>query len=461
MNITLIQPFTGGTDVEPPHSLACIFAALDKAGHNCTLIDLQQCKVRERWEEIFKNIPVDLVGLTGMTPQINDVHEIAGRAAALRPDAKIILGGVHGTLLPEQTLNEFPFFDILVIGEGEETIVELVSRIEGRLPYGDVRGIAYRKAGSVVITPPRPRITNLDSLPNHHGYYDFDFYLKNNSFETSDKAISLIVSRGCPYNCQFCATRNFWTLKYSNKSVARTIEEIRGVMSLGAEYIKFRDSTFIINKKWVREFCERVIKEKLRFRWAANARVDLVDYDLFRLMKKAGLDTVCFGVESGSQRMLDFYGKGVTIEQIEKAFVICKRLRLRTGAYYMLGALTETREEMDATFRLAKKLNATWNWCFLFMPLPGSELYQYYIDQGFTFDYSRIRSDRAAFSSAGYSIAELEEKRARWYQELNKRPTRLASGINAVLDVRSIYDLKRVMRKVRRFCGHALRRLPV
>ncbi|MBI5235110.1 MAG: B12-binding domain-containing radical SAM protein [Deltaproteobacteria bacterium] len=461
MNITLIQPFTGGTDVEPPHSLACIFAALDKAGHRCTLIDLQQCKVRERWEEIFKNTPVDLVGLTGMTPQVQDAHEIAARVKASRPDVRIILGGVHATLLPEQTLKEFPFFDILVIGEGEDTVVELSSRLEDRLPYDDVAGIAYRKDGSIVITPPRPRITNLDSLPDHHAYYDFDFYLKNNSFETSDKAISLIVSRGCPYNCQFCATRNFWTLKYNNKSVDKALGEIRGVMRRGAEYIKFRDSTFVINKKWVREFCERIIKEKLRFRWAANARVDLVDYDLFKLMKKAGLDTICFGVESGSQRMLDFYGKGVTIEQIEKAFAVCKRLRLRTGAYYMLGALTETREEMDATFRLAKRLNAAWSWCFLFMPLPGSELYQYYIDQGCTFDYSRIRSDKAAFSSAGYSIAELEEKRAGWYQELNKRPNRLSSGINALLDVRSIYDLRRVTRKVRRFCGRMLRRLPV
>lgn len=447
MNIALIQPFTG-VDVEPPKSLACIAAVLDRAGHKVRLIDLQICKVRQEWEAIFNSEPVDMVGITAMTPQVKEARAVAERVKTMLPDVPIVLGGVHATLLPRQTLQEFNCFDILVIGEGEETAIELASRLEKREPLADVSGIAYRSNGDVAITPRRPRMLDLDSLPNHHDYYDFDFYLKHNTYEFSRKSACLIISRGCPFSCSFCATNNFWTRKYICKSVDGVIDEIRYVLKRGAEDIKFRDSTFIINKKWVHEFCEKIIKQKLRFKWAVNARIDLVDYDLFRHMKKAGLDSVFFGVESGSQRILDFYKKGITIEQTEKAFEICHKLRICTGAYFMLGALPETREDMELTYQFAKKLRATFSFVFVFMPLPGSELYQHYIDQGYKFDYNNIRSDKANFSSAGFTLEELESMRDRWYHDFNKRPPFIIRGLNALRDIRSFYDLKRTVKKV-------------
>lgn len=450
MNITLIQPFTGGVDIEPPHSLACIAAVLDQAGHRVRLIDLQICEVHKQWEAILNAETVELVGITAMTSQVKQAHDVAERVKTIMPDIPVIIGGVHATLLPEQTLQEFQAFDINVIGEGEETIVELVSRLEHKEPLTDVSGIAYRSNGEVIITQPRPRIRELDSLPNHHKYYDFNFYLNNNSFEVTDRSISLIVSRGCPYSCRFCATKSFWTRKYMCKSTEGVINEIRYVMKRGAEYMKFRDSTFTINEKWIHEFCDKILKEKLRFKWAVNARVNQIDHELLRHMKKAGLDTVCFGVESGSQKMLDFYGKGITLEQTEKAFEICRKLRIRTGAYYMLGALPETREEMELTYQFAKKLKATYSWAFLFMPLPGSELYQYYIDQGYHFNYNDIRSDKAVFPSAGLTIDELEAMRSKWYEDLNPRPNLFIRRINSMLEIRSFYDLKRVWRKVAR-----------
>ena len=448
MNITLIQPYTGGVDVEPPKSLASIAAVLDRAGHKVRLIDLQICKVRQEWEAIFNAEPVDMVGITAMTPQVKEARAVAERIKAMLPDVPIVLGGVHATLLPRQTLQKFNCFDILVIGEGEETIVELVSRLEKKEPIADVRGIAYRSKGEAVTTPLRPRIVDLDSLPNHHDYYDFGFYLENNTYEFSKKSACLIISRGCPFSCSFCATNNFWTRKYICKSVDGVIEEIRYVLNRGAEDIKFRDSTFIIKKKWVHEFCEKIIKQKMRFKWSANARIDLVDYDLFRHMKMAGLDTVLFGVESGSQRILDLYKKGITLEQTEKAFEICHKLRIHTGAYFMLGALPETREDMELTYQFAKKLRATFSYVFVFMPLPGSELYQYYIDQGYKFDYNNIRSDKANFSSAGLTLEELEAMRGKWYDDFNQRPNILVRGIRSILEIHSFYDLKRTCRKV-------------
>ena len=455
MNITFIQPFTGGADIEPPKSLACLAAYLDRAGHNVRLIDLQIDDIQEKWESVFSSESVDLVGITAMTPQIRSAHEIAQKVKTIKPDIPIIIGGVHASVLPEQTLLEFPAFDICVIGEGEETLLGLVSRYERNESMADasVLGIAFRTQGENIVTPPRPRIRDLDSLPNHHQYYDFDYYLKYNTLEFVQKSASLILSRGCPYNCRFCATRNFWTNRYICKSVDGALDEIRDVMKRGAKGIKFRDSTFVINKKWIREFCDKIIAEKLKFPWSMNARVDLVDYDLFKQMKEAGLVSVFFGAESGSQRILDFYGKGITPKQTEDAFEICRKLKIHTGAYWMLGALPEKREDIEATYQLAKKVKADQSFVFIFMPLPGAELYQYYLDQGYRFEYDRLRMDKAVFSSAGYSLEELEAMRTKWYYDFNRRPNILIRSMIAALSIRSIEDLKD-------FWGKIARRLP-
>jgi radical SAM superfamily enzyme YgiQ (UPF0313 family) len=261
----------------------------------------------------------------------------------------------------------------------------------------------------------------------------------------------MIVSRGCPYNCRFCATKNFWTRNYIRKSTDGVIGEIRDVLKRGAEGIVFRDSTFNINRKWIYEFCEKITSEKLHFKWAINARVNLVDHKSFSVMKKAGLDTVYFGVESGSQKMLDFYGKGITLEQTEKAFEVCRKLKIRTGAYFMLGALPETREDMEKTYRFVKKLKPTFSLVFIFMPLPGAELYEHYVNQGYRFDYNDIRSNKAVFSSAGLTREELEVIREKWYHDFNKKPAVVIQGVNALMKIRSWHDLQRTWKKVLKY----------
>ena len=446
MNITLIQPFT--MSCEPPISLAILKGPLEIAGHVVRLIDLQIPDVRTKWESLFASEPVDLVGITAMTPQVMQADEIAKKIKTVLPEVPIILGGVHATFLPEQTLCEFSAFDYLVVGEGEETIVDLVSRLEYGGSIADVKGIAYRSNDSVVITPPRPRILDLDTWPNHHEHYDFDFYLYNNSCGYSDKCVSTIVSRGCPYNCRFCATKNFWKTKYICKSTDAVIKEINYVLDRGVKNISFRDSTFVINKKWVHELCEKILRQELQFRWGIQARVELVDFELLSHMKKAGLNKVSFGVESGSQKILDFYGKGITLNQIEKAFEVCRKLRIETEAYFMLGALAETKEDMELTYRFAKKLKPTTSRVFLFMPLPGSELYQYYVDQGYRFNYKDIHSGKASFPCSGMTLEELEEMRLKWKHDFQRKTHLLTRGINLMMGIRSINDMKHACYKV-------------
>lgn len=450
MEIALLQPHTD--NLEPPLSLAYLAGPLKKAGHGVRILDLQVPEVRPEWEKRFVSHPVDLVGITSMTPQIHQAHEIAARVKAIRPGVPVAVGGAHPSLMPEQTLLEFPSFDLAVLGEGENTILEIADRLARRENPADesVQGIAYRAGGRVEITKRRPRIADLDSLPNPHDHYDFDYYLRHNSFSFTERSVSMIVSRGCPYSCRFCATKNFWTRKYISKSTAGVIDEIRYLIGKGAEGVVFRDSTFTVNRNWVWDLCEKIRENRLRFKWAINARVDQVEPELFRLMKKTGLDTVYFGVESGSQRILDYYGKGITLQQTEKAFEICRDLRIRTGAYFMLGVLPETREDMEMTYRFVRKLRPSFSLVFLFMPLPGSELYEEYVSSGHRFDYRNIRSDKAALSCPGIDFEELESLRRKWYQDFNPKKGLLERTAGVVLEIRSLWDLKRLFRKISR-----------
>jgi len=166
-------------------------------------------------------------------------------------------------------------------------------------------------------------------------------------------------------------------------------------------------------------------------------------------------------VESGSQKLLDFYGKGITLKQTEAAFEICHKLKIRTGAYFMLGALPETREDMEMTYAFVKKLKPTFSLVFIFMPLPGSELYDYYINQGYRFDYGDIRSNKAAFSSAGLTREELETIREKWYTDFNRKAPIVIRGLNVLMEVRSWHDFQRAFGKLSKHLPFRKKAAPV
>jgi len=454
MRLTLIQPETGGA--YPPLSLGYLAATVAAGGHEARILDLQVSAQRGRWEELLVDSAPDVVGLTALTPSIDQAGRLATRARELVPDAHIIIGGFHATMEPEQTLGDYPAIDTLCLGEGEGTLAELVARLaEGDSPEG-IAGLAWRDGRGVAFGPPRGRIVDLDALPQPHGFYDIDHYLEAGSFthQYGYRCASVISSRGCPFRCRFCSIPG----KYVVQSAPRLADEVAGLLRRGADGIFFRDSTFTIRREWVLEFCRQVRERGLRFPWIANARPDRVDPELLGEMKRAGCFALCYGAESGRDHVLDYYGKDHSVADTRRAVAATKAAGIRAIAYFMLGAPIETRADIEASYQLARELGAERTIWKIFAPLPGCEIYNELKAKGVPLDFDAIRTNKASFPLADMTEAEVEARFAELSREFAYgRDSRWRVFVRQLRRVRSPGDALRLGRRVVASVGRMLR----
>ena len=424
MRVALIQPPMGSD--YPPLSLGYLAAYLKSKGHAPRVFDLQIQTQRQSWKKDLADFAPGLVGVTAMTPSIVDANKVAAACKEALPKVPLVLGGYHVSFLPEATMQRYAAYDIGVIGEGERTLHELVEAIEGGGDLDKVPGLIARHGDQLVVTPPRDRIRDLDSLPWPHEHYDFDWYLWYGGYtgRWTFKCASAIVSRGCPFRCRFCASRRFWSSHFLHGSPERVAEEMAWLARRGARSVYFRDSTFTANKKWTREFCEAKKRLGLMTRWICNSRVDTLTEDLVATMREAGLEAVYFGVESGSQRVLDHYGKGTTVEQAREAFALCHKHGVATAAYFMIGAPIETRADIEASRQLARELGARYTYWFIYTPLPGSEMYDEFLQLGYSPDFERYVFNRASIPVGDIGPPELEAIHHGLVAEFQRRVTR-------------------------------------
>jgi len=463
MKVALIQP--PGDDGYPPLSLGYLAAYLAANGHQARVFDLQLARQRATWKADLAEFGPRVVGVTAMTPSITAASRLAAEARQVAPDATFVLGGYHVSYLPEDAMTRGRAFDVGVIGEGEATLLELVETIEGGGELGDVNGLVIRRDGALAITPPRERIRDLDTLPWPHEHYDFDHYLWYGTYtgRWTFKCASAIVSRGCPFRCRFCAPQRFWRKLYACCSPERSVEEMRWMARHGARSVFWRDSTFTMNRKWVLEFCEAKRRAGLKTRWICNSRVNLLTEDLLLAMRDAGLEALYFGVESGSQRILDYYNKGITVDQVRQAFALCHKHKVETAAYFMLGAPSETREDIEQSRRLAREINAKYTYWFIYTPVPGSEMYDDFLRLGYRPDFDRLLFNRATLPLEDMTTAEIEALHAELCAEFAHRPTRgeiWRRRFDIIRSVRTMRDARRVGARLARRLGLARRPRP-
>lgn len=382
--IALINPYyqkqvqsIAQTTVGPPLGLAYIAAVLEKQGYSVSIIDAnaEQLSLSEIINRVLE-FKAQLVGITAVTPTIKLTCQIASQLKRENSSILTVIGGIHASVLPEETLTECNDLDFLVRGEGEFVMAELLKALNNGLPLRGIGGLAYREKGAVVMNQPQTRVEDLDTLP-----FPARHLLKNKfyrSFE-SDKMTTMIAMRGCPAQCIYCAVKLSAGSVCRKRSPANIIEEIRSCESdYGTRFVGFLDDTFTFDKSWVHSLCDEFIKSGLhrRIQWSCLTRVDNVDYALLSHMKEAGCVRVEFGIESGSQRVLDYLKKGITIRQIKEAFAMAKKIGLSTMSFAMLNIPGETKEDIAATKRLLLEIKPDFLQLSFATPYPGTELYK-------------------------------------------------------------------------------------
>lgn len=333
------------------------------------------------WQEVERSIKKynpTILGMGTTTTKMRSALKIAAIAKRMNPNIKVVIGGLHSTILPEDILKSNDV-DYAVRGEGEITFLELVQALEKGAPISKIQGLSYKDtAGKQINTSDRSFLEDLDELP----FPDKNLIIEEQKAKATYKII--FCSRGCPYRCNYCNTAAIWGRKVRYHSVPRIIEEMKKIKEQEkTDTIQFFDDTFTLNPKWVAELCNEMLKQELNMKWSCLTRLDRLDEKLLRLMKQAGCTGIAMGVESGSQRVLDFVKKDITLEKIFEGQRIINKVGIPWDAFIMLGMPYETKEDMLATLRIMKQLQCRSIILSIFTPYPGTELYNVTKEMGF------------------------------------------------------------------------------
>lgn len=405
---------------EPPLGLAYLVAYLKQRGEDIELIDMQGSLMDSaELGRILEASDADLVGISSMTPTFPSALKVARIVREKSPRSKILLGGVHPTLDPEGVLR-YADVDFVIRGEGEEAIYGLVQALRGDAQMGDVPGLCYR-SGKMVVIRDKAIVQDSNNIPSaDYSSFPIEQYIKHNEYLRGIRGISMIISRGCPYECTFCAVHETMGRRWKIKAPELLVNEIIDLQrTYNIEGIWFKDSIFNLNKKWVTEFCNLLLDRQVKIAWQMNTRVDLVDEEQIQLMVRAGLTQIDFGVESGSNRTLARLRKQTTIDVIKDRIKVAKKY-VKVFGFFMIGIPGETEEDVQQTFELAKELEldtSTWS---IYSPLPGSVLYNELVKDGkvkkIDFGYEDIHFTKAYEGICDIPPARLQEL----YTEINE-----------------------------------------
>ena len=400
-----------------PFGLLSIATYLQENGYGVKILDRNASREENNVRDYLKKYNPRAVGVSFFAtgPLILDALKIIKEVKSeLGKDIPIICGGLYPTLFPKQVLMNNDV-DILVIGEGEITILELMQQLQKPESYRDIKGLIYKdKSGKIVENPPRPLISDLNDLPmNDWSLIDIPKYLDRSYY--AKKVIVTMTSRGCPYRCAFCWEPIFLKdkIKFRTISAKKVIEELTFLNSkYKIDGIHFFDDNFDADKKRLDEICKLMKTEHLDIRWQHSSRVIYATQDRLLMEKNSGCEIIEYGVESGSPRMLDFIKKDQTVSQITKAFSNCKEVKIRANALIMIGMPTETIDDLKMTVNLIDSIPNLFTICNIYKPYPGSELFEYCINNGRLKlpNTMETMGETFGYTSTQLNMSEIEDK---------------------------------------------------
>jgi anaerobic magnesium-protoporphyrin IX monomethyl ester cyclase len=358
----------------PPLGLMYLAAALEQAGHEIKIFDCPVCNIdHEKLKAELSSFNPNLIGISAITPTVDSAFHSARVAKEACPNSKVILGGPHVTFMDKQILVQEAAVDIVVRGEGEQTVVELAQHLSNSESLGGTKGITFRNNdGQIIQTPDRPVIQNLDELPRPaYKYVPLEKYRVYGRTH-----LPIMTSRGCPYQCSFCVASQMFGAKYRVRSPKNVVDELEWLRDVyGANGIYFCDDTLTLDRKRSLELFDEMKNKKIGLPWGCQTRVDQVPKEVLVKMREAGCQMIHFGVESGCQTILDAVRKSTSIEQCEKAVKWTKDEGIFAAVTAVIGYPGETKETVKQTLDLIRRLEPDDAWLCIATPYPGTELH--------------------------------------------------------------------------------------
>ena len=379
MKITLIQPRAGKYNpayVHEPLNLGYLASYLKEHG-----FDEIRIVVSAFWEDDVTILDLcegaDVVGFTATSPMMGHALPLAKKIKERTPETITVFGGAHPTIEARETL-QYAVVDYVVRGEGEQTLLELITALDKHSAPDTIPGLSFKAGGKIIHNAERGLVADLDTLPfPDRALFDQPRFLEVGYNRYGDRGAWVLSSRGCPFQCTYCASHEVWTRSWRARSAANIIQEITILKrEYGVDRINFADDTFTISKKRIKEFCTGMIADKMEIAWACNARVDTVDRELFALMKRAGCVEVWMGVESGSPKILKEIKKDTTPRQIRQAFQGAKAAGLKRRGYFMIGSESESLATIKETEALIDAIEPDSLAFSILTPYPGCEEYE-------------------------------------------------------------------------------------
>ena len=422
MRVLLINPFYPISETpSPPLGLAYLASALSEAGIEVKVLDLVVFPYsRAVLQSVLEQFQPRIAGLTAVSMTFNFAMDVIRDIKHLCPDILTVMGGPHVSFCAQETLLQFPDLDIVVLGEGEQTVVELARAIDNSHRWEGVKGIAYRCGADIYCTPARELIADLDTLP-----VPARSLLPLGRYRALGMPVSLTTSRGCPFKCIFCIGRKMVGSRVRYRSPGKVVDEMEYLSGLHFHQINIADDLFTANKSHCLGVCDEIIKRRLKLTWTSFARVDTVSEEILTRMQAAGCSAVSFGVESGNPQILKTIKKGITREQVVAAVNMCRRAGITPFASFILGLPGETPQTIQETLDFGeelKELGLSFGF-HLLAPFPGTEIradrHRYGI-KILTDDWSQYHANRAIVETASVDRQMLDQIVITWENEFNQ-----------------------------------------
>ncbi|KAB2947085.1 MAG: radical SAM protein [Candidatus Methanoperedens sp.] len=356
----------------PPLGLGYLASVLRESGISVSILDgtfMLPEELIKRAQELSPGV----VGIYCMVTMRDNALKVA-RALGNRPDKPLLVaGGPFPTSEPGKFLEDF---DVVVLREGEQTMLELVKRHLAGKELAGIKGIALMDDSGIMKMDLREYIENIDSIPHPaRDLFENRKYMKYWEKKFGYSCTPVITTRGCPYNCDYCARPVFGN-HYRERSFQDVIGEVEEVLELGYGRVWFSDDVFTLNKERIMKLCNEIKRRRLVFTWDCLCRVDNVDFELFKNMREAGCARVLFGIESGDNGVLSMLNKRFTVTEAQNAVMMAKKAGIEVGTFFMVGYPGETEETILRTIRFSTRLPSDYLSYTLPYPLPGTGLYK-------------------------------------------------------------------------------------